>query len=213
MAQESVISRLQAALDGVPADAPVLALPFLDLCRLILPVIEALGPAFLPARSDVSGNVERLQARLATLALGKLGGVSAVPLFAIVDAELADGTSAGNYSCARGLLWLKRFLEFTHRLLERLGRDAAVEIGEAAQAAYACTLAPFHGWVTSALFSVVLKAAPYRATFERALVREGTPDSAGLALEMAAFCSRFDPLLARLQAMLVERDLDDPSTV
>jgi hypothetical protein len=34
--------------------------PFLQSCRLFLPVLDALGVAFKPAKSDVSGNVERL---------------------------------------------------------------------------------------------------------------------------------------------------------
>ena len=33
---------------------------FLRSCRLFLPVLDALGVAFKPAKSDVSGNVERL---------------------------------------------------------------------------------------------------------------------------------------------------------
>ena len=33
---------------------------FLQSCRLFLPVLDALGVAFKPAKSDVSGNVERL---------------------------------------------------------------------------------------------------------------------------------------------------------
>lgn len=53
---------LRAAVDALPgcrsADGELLTAPFLAACRLVLPVIDSLGPAFLAARSDVSGNIE-----------------------------------------------------------------------------------------------------------------------------------------------------------
>jgi Glycolipid transfer protein (GLTP) len=167
----------------------------------------------VPARADVSGNIERLAARAKAL------GGDSVLLFDIVGAEIADGSAAGSHSCTKGLLWLKRFLEFTLRLLQRLGEDADRELGEAARAAYDATLRPYHGYLTQALFAAVLYAAPYRATFESALLKlegPGAGDGASpkaLAEDMGHFASGFAPLLARIHAHLTDVDQDDPTRV
>ena len=47
-------------LDPLDDDHPLQTTAFLGCCRLFLPVLDALGVAFKPAKSDVSGNVERL---------------------------------------------------------------------------------------------------------------------------------------------------------
>ncbi len=145
-------------------------------------------------------------------------------LFSIVRAEVSSDAAASSTSCTKGLLWLKRFLEFTVRLLERLSRDPELELGAAASAAYDATLRPFHGYITCTLFSVIMRAAPYRATFERALVtRSGAPapaqgadaepDLALLRAHMAQFVDKFAPLLARIHVFLTDIGQDDPATV
>ena len=84
-----VLSPVVASLRGVESAGGTIATePFLATCRLILPVFDRLGVAFAPARSDVSGNIERLAKR----------------------AEMAAGTHESNSGCCKGLLWLKRFL-------------------------------------------------------------------------------------------------------
>ena len=154
------------------------------------------------------------------------GRVSAQPagtakLFDIVRAEVDDGTAAGSKSCTKGLLWLKRFLDFTVRILERLARDPALELGAAAAAAYDAALRPYHGYLTSALFSVVMHAAPYRATFEAALVLQSGDTGAGstqldseqLREHMSRFVTQFAPLLSRIHVFLAEAGQDDPTPV
>lgn len=136
-----------------------------------------------------------------------------------MSAEIEDGTASGSSSCTKALLWLKRFLEFTLRLLERLAGDSELELGVAASAAYDATLRPYHGYLTGALFAVVLHAAPYRATFERALVRrtaaDGEPpvDAELLRAHMTQFVTAFSPLLARIHIFLTDAGQDDPATV
>ena len=96
-----VLSPVVASLRGVESAGGTIATePFLATCRLILPVFDRLGVAFAPARSDVSGNIERLAKRA--------GDHPA--LFDIARAEIAAGTHESNSGCCKGLLWLKRFL-------------------------------------------------------------------------------------------------------
>jgi hypothetical protein len=53
-------------------------------------------------------------------------------------------------------LLLHRFLEFVNALLKRLEDDPEQELGPAARAAYQATLYPFHGYLSSSVFSVRL---------------------------------------------------------
>jgi len=165
---------------------------------------ESLGTAFIPARVDVNGNIERLAARASAPGAGP-------NLFALIEAEVADGTAGGSSSCTKGLLWLKRFLEFTLRLVERLAKEPGVELREAASAAYSATLAPYHGYLTTALFTVVMHAVPARASFERALLARAvsTPpsDAGALAAQMQSFADRFSPVLARVHQFLSDAGL------
>ena len=47
-------------LDPLDDDHPLQTTAFLGCCRLFLPVLDALGVAFKPAKADVGGNVELL---------------------------------------------------------------------------------------------------------------------------------------------------------
>lgn len=181
---------------------------------------------------DVSGNIDvrashtgrclrapdaqpaqRLAARVAADPAGS------AKLFDVVRAEVDDGSASGSKSCTKGLLWLKRFLDFVVRILERLARDAELELGAAASAAYDAALRPYHGYLTCAVFSVVLHAAPYRSTFEAALVRQGAaagqaqPDAGQLREHMSRFVAQFTPLLSRIHVFLAEAGQDDPTPV
>lgn len=63
---------------------------------------EKLGTAFAMVRSDVGGNIDRLETRRATDP-DKFG-----LLFNIVLAEVEAGQEGGSLSATKGLLWLKR---------------------------------------------------------------------------------------------------------
>lgn len=107
------------------------------------------------------------------------------------------------------------------RLLAGLAAGPASELGPCAAAAYEAALRPFHGWATRALFAVVLAAAPYRATFERALGEPAaSPPPPGAAASPAAlvaderaFADAFAPLLADALAQLRALGQDDPTPV
>jgi hypothetical protein len=64
------------------------------------PPPDKLGVAFSPAKSDVSGNIERLAKKAPAHAA----------LFDIALEEVKAGTQGSNAGCSKGMLWLKRFL-------------------------------------------------------------------------------------------------------
>lgn len=135
-------------------------------------------------------------------------------------AEVAEGVAGGSKSATKALLWLFRFLDFTTRLLSSLCSDPAVEVGPAARGAYAAALQPYHGWATSCIFTLVLSAAPYRSTFESALLLPDAKHNFGEAealrlfdLEAADFAQHFGPILERIHAFLQHEGQDDPTPV
>jgi hypothetical protein len=90
------MSVLPPIIDSLPAtespEGDVLSEPFLATCRLVLPVFDRLGVAFSPAKSDVSGNIERLAKRAG----------SHPKLFDICLEEVAAGTQASNSGLLQG---------------------------------------------------------------------------------------------------------------
>ena len=52
---------------------------------------------------------------------------------------------------------LRRAMEFIIDLLRRLHDDRQIDLPAAASAAYEATLHPFHGWITSSVFSLAMK--------------------------------------------------------
>ena len=60
----AVLAPIVASLGAVEsADGAIQTEPFLVACRLVLPVFDKMGVAFAAAKSDVSGNIERLAKR------------------------------------------------------------------------------------------------------------------------------------------------------
>lgn len=72
---------------------------------------------------------------------------------------------AGEGTATVGLLWLKRGLEFTAAALRRNLNDSKEELSTSFQKAYESTLKPFHGFLVRPVFSLAMKACPYRKDF------------------------------------------------
>ena len=177
------------------ADGEIITHEFLAACRLVLPVFDKLGVAFGAAKSDVSGNIERL---------GKHAGNHAL-LFDICREDIGNGTQASNSGCCKGLLWLKRFLEFTVELLNGLVVNESESLKIIANSAYESSLKPYHGWLASSAFTVVLQFPPSREVFMESL--DG--DYAGIRSVTALL----KPALTRIHEFLVENSLHDESKV
>lgn len=89
---------------------------------------------------------------------------------AAVQEELATGTAVKKLTgdgktstCA--LLWLTRALFFIHDLIVAMVENPTKELKDCVLAGYENTLKPHHGFMTKNVFSVAVKAAPYRKDF------------------------------------------------
>mmetsp|Transcript_265 Transcript_265/g.816 ORF Transcript_265/g.816 Transcript_265/m.816 type:complete len:204 (-) Transcript_265:108-719(-) len=203
MASATSVVLTQLDVGVTDADGEILTAPFLGVCRAMLPVFDNLGTAFYVAKADVSGNIERLASRAV------VDQARYERLFEIVRVEVAEGSTGRNDSCAKGLLWLKRFLEFTVDLLQRVAADDEATLSTAASEAYKARLAPFHGFLSKSAFTVVMNVVPSRATFVESL----GADEASVKAELSAVSDRFGPLLAKVHAFLEAEGLNDPTPV
>jgi hypothetical protein len=173
---------------------------FLTTCERFSPILDCLGMAFKPAKADVNGNIERIQ---------KASEASDDDdIYEVVREEKKRNESNDSRSTAKALLWLKRFLEFVIELLREITDDSEKELRDAAVSAYERTLKPFHGWVSAAAFSVVLKFPPTRASFVASIGGEDVVKTSAVVL-----VEKFSPLLEEIDSFLTEEGLNDPTKV
>lgn len=187
-------------------DGKIQTKELLDVCRSVLPIVDKLGTGFSLVKYDVGGNIDRLAACAAT----KPEAYQADAL-AMVRDDVAAGTQGDNSSVTKGLLWLKRAMEFIVALLDRLYTDREITLSQAASETYYATLQKFHGWIVTGTFTVALKIVPSREDFFSKVGIQPGNDAA--LQQMHAFCTSFGAVLAEVQAFLAENGLDDPAKV
>ncbi|CAM8934236.1 hypothetical protein QQ045_014258 [Rhodiola kirilowii] len=157
---------------------------FLDVCKLILPVIDNFGAAMALVKSDIGGNISRLESKYTT------NPSKYNVLYTIVQEEVNANTAKGSSSCTNGLLWLTRAMDFLVELFHNLLDHQDWAMSQACSEAYAKTLKKWHGWLASSAFSMAMKLAPDRTKFMEVI--GGTGD---VNADILAFCANFSPLL------------------
>jgi hypothetical protein len=178
-------------------EGQMLTKPFLDVCRNVLPVIDKFGSSMMLVKSDISGNISRLDDNYAKdPAANNL-------LHDIVLAEVAAKTAKGSSSCTNGLLWLTRAMDFLVELFRNLNEHADWSMSQCATAAYTSTLKRYHGWIASAAFTVAMKLVPERGTFYETLAL------ANSTTDMERFVAEFSPFLEENHKFLQSVDMDD----
>ncbi|KAL6785533.1 hypothetical protein ACKKBF_B00675 [Auxenochlorella protothecoides x Auxenochlorella symbiontica] len=177
---------------------------FLDVCRLVLQAVDHLGTGFMLVKSDVGGNIDRL-ARSAATNPERYDA----DILVIVEDEVQAGGAASSSSSTKGLLWLKRAMQFVTALLNRLTEDEEESLSAAASETYYATLQQYHGWIVTGTFTVALKLVPARQSFLDSI---GAASPEGLA-RMHTFCQEFSVLLLEVHQFLSENGLDDPAKV
>jgi len=151
---------------------------------------------------DINGNIERLNKRY------EASPEKYSDLFTILEEEVGQNCHTDNSSCTKGLLWLKRAMQFVVCLLRLLQADESASLSSAANQAYNEVLQPYHGWITTGIFTVALKIVPSREDFYQNL---GTSEKFGE--EMNAFIEQFDVVLSKIHAHLDSKGLNFPDKV
>ncbi|WOL16742.1 glycolipid transfer protein 1 [Canna indica] len=176
----------------------MLTKPFLEVCKLILPVLDKFGAAMAIVKSDIGGNITRLETKYNS------DPSKYEHLYSVVQVEVESKTAKGSSSCTNGLLWLTRAMDFLVELFRNLLEHPDWKMSEVCTDAYTKTLKKFHGWLASSSFSVAMKLAPDRKKFMEVIGGSGDVNA-----DMENFCKEFAPLLAENHQFLASVDLDD----
>ncbi|KZV33738.1 pleckstriny domain-containing family A member 8-like [Dorcoceras hygrometricum] len=170
----------------------MLTKPFLDLCKLILPILDKFGAAMMVVKSDISGNITRLESKYNS------NPSRFKYLYSLVQDEVEIKTAKSSSSCTNGLLWLTRAMDFVVQLLHNLVDHQDWSMSQVCNDSYNKTLKKWHGWLASSSFMVAVKLAPDRKKFMEVLGHEG---------DMQLFCTNFSPILSQIHKFLVRRKL------
>lgn len=190
------------ALEGMkhvkPEEGELLTKPFLEVCKQILPVIEKFGAAMSLVKSDIGGNITRLESKY-TSSPSEFNH-----LYSMVKVEVAAKTAKASSSCTNGLLWLTRAMDFLVALFRNLLEHKDWPMSQACSDAYGKTLKKWHGWLASSSFTVAMKLAPDRKKFLEVIGGSGD-----IYADIENFCVTFSPLLEENHKFLASVGLDD----
>ncbi|CAN0885907.1 Glycolipid transfer protein 1 [Linum grandiflorum] len=176
----------------------ILTKPFLDLCKMILPVLDNFGTALSPVKSDIGGNITRLTN------IYESNTTKFNYLHSIVQPEIEAKTAKSSSSCTNALLWLTRALDFLVAVFQNMLDHPDWGMPQVCSAAYSRTLKKWHNWLSSSSFTVVMKLAPDRKKFVEII--GGTGD---LNAEMLQFCISLAPFLKENHKFLGRVGMDN----
>jgi len=121
-------------------------------------------------QSDLRGNIAKVRARY-----------DAAPAQSATLEQLVENEkSEKKRTATEGLLWLLRGLSFTCKALQNSQANKSEELAAAFTKSYEGTLKKFHNFVVKGVFSMAMKACPYRADFYTKLAADpngGAPTS------------------------------------
>ncbi|PHU16291.1 Glycolipid transfer protein 1 [Capsicum chinense] len=190
------------ALEGIKhvksEEGVMLTKPFLDVCKHILPIIEKFGAAMALIKSDIGGNITRLDSKYLS------NPTKYTNLYSMVQEEVEAKTAKGSSSCTNGLLWLTRAMDFLLELFRNLLEHGDWAMSQACSDSYSKTLKKWHGWLASSSFMVAMKLAPDRKKFMDVICGSGDINS-----DIEKFCSTFSPLLEENHKFLASVGMDE----
>jgi len=176
-------------------DAGVDTMSFLQASDGLVGLFDLLGSAaFSVVQSDLKGNIAKVRARY-----------EATPILSATLESLVENEKGEKKRTAtEGLLWLLRGLSFTCKALENAQSNKTEELSAAFTNSYESTLKKFHNFVVKGIFSVAMKACPYRADFYAKLAADpdgGEPASqAKLNEELDKWLAALSTIVARMEA-------------
>ncbi|KAB5557283.1 hypothetical protein DKX38_008192 [Salix brachista] len=174
---------------------------FLNVCNLVIQVLDKIGPTMAVLRQDIYQNIQRLEM------LCDSGPSIYTNLVEILKKEAGEGNAKKGASCSKAFVWLARSLDFTVALLERLAADPGQKMEQLVEESYNITLKPWHGWISAAAYKVSLKLLPDNKTFINLLMpKDETYDT--LKEHMQTFISLLVPFLEEIHSILTLYGLD-----
>ncbi|XLR26817.1 hypothetical protein S83_054717 [Arachis hypogaea] len=179
-------------------EGKILTKPFLNVCKSVLPVLDMLGGAFSFVKSDVGGNILRLESRYES------NPCEYKLLYRVVEKEIEDKTHKSSSSCTNALLWLTRGMDYSVKMFSNLEEHKNWSMQEACNDSYNKTLKSWHGWLAIKTFHVAMKLLPDREKFMQVLCCGGE-----FGPEMKKFCTDFSSVLEENHKFLASIGMDN----
>ncbi|VVT55579.1 uncharacterized protein SAPINGB_P004656 [Magnusiomyces paraingens] len=149
---------LKLSFKDVPitADGKIPTAEFLDAAQSLVTLFDILGSsAFVPVQNDMNGNIKKIREYLLA------NPVAAATLQDLILSE----KDTKKKTATQGLLWLTRGLAFTALALRNNINDPSQELTVSFTDSYSKTLSKYHNFVVRGIFSLAMKACPYRKDF------------------------------------------------
>ncbi|KAK0448827.1 glycolipid transfer protein [Armillaria gallica] len=157
------LETVKSFADVPVTDAGVDTLAFLEASEGLVGIFDLLGSsAFAVVQSDLKGNIAKVRARY-----------DAAPSQSATLEQLVENEKGEKKRTAtEGLMWLLRGLSFTCKALQNAQLKKDEELSVAFTKSYEVTLKKFHNFVVKGVFSLAMKACPYRADFYKKLAAD-----------------------------------------
>jgi len=179
-------------------------LQFLEASDGLVGLFDLLGSAaFSVVQSDLKGNIVKVRARY------DAAPTLSDTLEKLVENEEAESKKTGKKRTAtEGLMWLLRGLAFTCKALQNAQENKTEELAAAFTKSYEGTLKKFHNFIVKGVFSVAMKACPYRKDFYAKLAADPnggppTPDEK-LNEELNKWLVALDAIVTKMQTFYDE---------
>ncbi|KAN0066433.1 hypothetical protein ACQY0O_000527 [Thecaphora frezii] len=140
----------------VPTEGGVDTSSFLEATEGLVKLFDLLGnSAFSVVQNDMNGNIKKIRDRL----------LAAPAKSSTLQALVENESGEKKRTATEGLLWLLRGLDFTAKALRRSVSDPSEELSASFTKAYEDSLKKYHSFVIRPVFSLAMKACPYRKDF------------------------------------------------
>ncbi|XP_057535899.1 glycolipid transfer protein 1-like [Amaranthus tricolor] len=179
-------------------DGTILTKPFLDLCKLLLPLIDKFGSQMSCIKADVACNITKLEIKYAS------NPTKYNKLYSVTKEEVESKIARTTSSCTNALVWLNRAMDFMVQLFSNLIDHPEWSMTQACTDSYKRTLKKWHGWVAISTFRVLIKLAPERKKF-----MSSVGGSVELNAQIEKLCTIFAPVLEDNHRFLASVGVDD----
>ncbi|ORY94047.1 glycolipid transfer protein domain-containing protein [Syncephalastrum racemosum] len=159
---------------------------FLEATEGVVKLFDKLGSsAFSVVQNDMNGNIKKIKDRYLS------NPASNETLEGLMATEAPEKKRVAT----EGLLWLSRGLDFTAQALQRSIENSTEELNESFTKAYENTLRKHHSFVVRPVFSLAMKACPYRKDFYEKI---GVVNDAALEL-MRSWLAALQDIIKQIQ--------------
>ncbi|KAI9298956.1 hypothetical protein K502DRAFT_322568 [Neoconidiobolus thromboides FSU 785] len=185
-AQVSYFDSIVKSYVDVPTENGIEVVSFLEATESLVSLFDLLhATAFAPVKSDMNGNVAKIRKKYLE------NPTEYTTLQKIVESEVGLGSKR---VATQGLLWLKRGLRFICEALKQNSSRPTEELSVSFNEAYARTLKKYHSFLIAPIFSLAMKACPYRVDFYKKL----GPDPVKVQVELKDWLEALDKIVNTL---------------